>query len=69
MFNSGRRKYRLGIIYLKKNTPRFANKGSPQRHVTGNLLWASVRRRKTRKEKVRNDLELSVILKVITHLG
>lgn len=69
MFSSGRRKYVLGIIYLKKYIPHFANKGSPQRLVTGSLLWASVQRRKTRKQKTSSDLELSVMLKVITHLG
>jgi len=66
VFNSCRRKYALEIFYVKKNAPQFASKGSPQRAVTGKPLWASVRRRNTRKWKTSSDLELSVKLKVIT---
>lgn len=59
IFNSGKRKYILGIIYLKKNIPHFASKGSPQRAVTGSLLWASVWRRTTRKQKMSSDCNVS----------
>lgn len=61
MFNSGREK----IISEKKNIPHFREQVFTSKNCHRE---PPVQRKKTRKQKASNDLELNVMFNAITHL-